>query len=76
LIQGVDDKATLALLPYVHSVQDGMKNLPAAESVLNKFCYTSGCDANQVGSLVQIALEEAGPVYYTIEGDFSTYDAS
>jgi hypothetical protein len=50
--------------------------MPETDSILNKFCYTSGMDANDIGDHVYKAIETAGPKYYTIEGDFTLYDAS
>jgi len=46
------------------------------ESILSKFVYTSGMDANAIGSAVDEAVFEAGDNYSCIEADFTNYDAS
>jgi hypothetical protein len=52
----VDDTATLVTMPFILPLSKVITKLPQTPSVLNKFHYTSGLDANEVGDVVSKAL--------------------
>jgi hypothetical protein len=55
---------------------DKLSLLYKTESVLNKFVYATGMDANDIGDLVHKAIEKAGSDLMVLENDFKCFDAS
>jgi hypothetical protein len=72
LIQGVSEKATVALGPWMDSFNKWLKN---HFNMFSKLTYASGMNAEDAGMWLSIALDEIqDPVYFWC--DFGRFDAT
>lgn len=62
-------------MPLIKPLSKKLAKLHQTDSILNKFVYTSGMDANDIGKMVHKSLTDCNNDYWILEGDYTGYDA-